>query len=407
MTQKTLEPQSIKINPLQLTDEAQKILQTRIISRSEPEILFPGELYSGDASSNLFPFQIEGDHALIITKKRKGNNHDWAIDVVAVKDNNKQFFSFKSDKEKDEKIIRPVKKYSLILNKENNYEFVEKPSSKISSSGVFKNEEVKKFNAVEVELANKNESLKAKSALRHQNNQFILFKMKNLGQVNLHNILKNRTNLLAAGKPDPLDFKTILTLHIKIIEAYQHDVVKLNCFHRDLKPKNIMVNMTDPIKVNIIDYGLAVRYGTKPYDVSGSLLFMAPEYMQADGPSIETEIYSLGKTLLAFWMDIRLHDIRLSGARQPRPENETKEARYFYQLKDLSHFLENKETYPELDKYLDDKNPESTVVKMIKAMLAPVSTKRPSLDQVLICFKEALLKLDKPSIIQDENRLII
>lgn len=81
---------------------------------------------------------------------------------------------------------------------------------------------------------------------------------------------------------DPVIIKSILRM---ILEGIK-DIHANKVIHRDLKPQNILINMTT-FKPYIIDFGLSLilddRVTTKSYKRCGTMGYMAPEVIENSG----------------------------------------------------------------------------------------------------------------------------
>jgi serine/threonine protein kinase/Tfp pilus assembly protein PilF len=102
-----------------------------------------------------------------------------------------------------------------------------------------------------------------------------------------------------------LDSEEIAKLGIQIAEALSAAQSK-GVVHRDLKPGNIVVTASGPVKV--LDFGLAKLTGsqggnaatkslTETHTVSGTLPYMAPEQLRGREVDARTDIYALGVVL--------------------------------------------------------------------------------------------------------------
>ncbi len=97
------------------------------------------------------------------------------------------------------------------------------------------------------------------------------------------------------GRLDQVEALTYLKQMLSGI-GYAH---KMGFIHRDIKPSNVLIDKFGNAK--IMDFGISksvhekgiTKTGTK----IGTLLYMSPEQINADDPTIQSDIYSLGITL--------------------------------------------------------------------------------------------------------------
>lgn len=104
-----------------------------------------------------------------------------------------------------------------------------------------------------------------------------------------------RRERFAAEELGPYVQQICLGLHV----AHERGVV-----HRDLKPGNILLLSTAPLRLKLIDFGAAKALGgdalTRENHVVGTPQFIAPELLRGAEVDRRVDIYSLG--VLLYWM---------------------------------------------------------------------------------------------------------
>ncbi len=131
----------------------------------------------------------------------------------------------------------------------------------------------------------------------HQGSGYIV--MEYVGGPSLKQILKRRQEA-NGGQPDPLPVEQALAYVLAILPAftYLHSRTIVYC---DFKPDNLIQIGGD---VRMIDMGAVRRIDDANPDVYGTVGFQAPE-IATDGPSVASDIYTIGRTLAVLTLDFK------------------------------------------------------------------------------------------------------
>src|SRR4051795_2214652 len=123
--------------------------------------------------------------------------------------------------------------------------------------------------------------------------------MEYIGGTSLKDLLKQRT-AANGGRYDPLPVDQAIAYIVEILPAfsYLHDMGLLYC---DFKPDN-MIQVGDAVK--LIDLGGVRRIDDLDSAIYGTVGYQAPEVGEV-GPSIASDIYTLGRTLAVLSMEFR------------------------------------------------------------------------------------------------------
>ncbi|HEX2061280.1 MAG TPA: serine/threonine-protein kinase, partial [Thermoanaerobaculia bacterium] len=78
--------------------------------------------------------------------------------------------------------------------------------------------------------------------------------------------------------------------------------------HRDLKPANIMVDSRGDARV--MDFGLALAAGEDDGTISGTPAYMAPELLEGQQATIQSDLYALGLVMYELFTGKRAHNVR-------------------------------------------------------------------------------------------------
>lgn len=150
--------------------------------------------------------------------------------------------------------------------------------------------------------------------------------MEYVGGVSLKQILKDR--LAAKGSYDPLPVEHALAYIIEILPAfsYLHDHGLLYC---DFKPDNLI---QEGEGVKLIDLGGVRQIDDLESPIYGTVGYQAPEVAE-QGPSIPSDIYTIGRTLVVLTTEFRGYQTRYVDALPPVSETPAfRENDTFYRL---------------------------------------------------------------------------
>ena len=123
--------------------------------------------------------------------------------------------------------------------------------------------------------------------------------MEYVGGTALKDLLKQRT-AANGGRYDPFPVDQAIAYVVEILPAfsYLHDMGLLYC---DFKPDNI-IQVGDAVK--LIDLGGVRRIDDLDSPIYGTVGYQAPEVADV-GPSVASDIYTLGRTLAVLSMEFR------------------------------------------------------------------------------------------------------
>lgn len=101
-------------------------------------------------------------------------------------------------------------------------------------------------------------------------------------------------------RAQPLDMKSLKEILLQILAALK-TIHNSGIVYGDVKPHNIMVCKDDrgEIHTKLFDFGLAVKEGESANgrEISGTLLYIAPEMLRGGAIDRRTDLYSLGAML--------------------------------------------------------------------------------------------------------------
>jgi len=123
--------------------------------------------------------------------------------------------------------------------------------------------------------------------------------MEFVGGKSLKDILKDRMRA-AGGTYDPIPVDQAIAYILEVLPAFQY-LNDLGLLYCDFKPENI-IQAGDAIK--LIDLGGVRRIDDLDSAIYGTIGYQAPEVPEV-GPSIASDIYTIGRSLVALAMEFR------------------------------------------------------------------------------------------------------
>jgi serine/threonine-protein kinase PknG len=139
------------------------------------------------------------------------------------------------------------------------------------------------------------------NSLQHGGADYLL--MEYVGGISLNDLLKKlREENDGNAKPLPVKDAIAYILELLPTFGYMH---RLQLAYCDFKPANVILH-GDSLK--LIDLGGAKRFDDRSPVDWGTRGFQAPE-IQADGPSVASDLYTIGRTLAVLTLDFRYTEL--------------------------------------------------------------------------------------------------
>ncbi|GAA0498493.1 putative serine/threonine-protein kinase [Paractinoplanes deccanensis] len=203
--------------------------------------------------------------------------------------------------------------------------------------------------------------------------------MEYVGGESLKGILKER-------RPDPLPVDRALAYIVEIMPAfgYLHDRGLIFC---DFKPDNV-IQSGDQMK--LIDLGGVVRFDDMDAAIYGTVGYQAPE-MATAGPSIASDLYTIGRTLAVLTTDFRGYQSTFKDSLPDRGEFEV------YQRFESFYRLLQRATRPDpAERFVDAAEMTEQMIGVLRQVLAADGTPRPATSRLFTGEMRTDLKSDAP-----------
>ncbi|PSF34252.1 protein kinase [Aphanothece hegewaldii CCALA 016] len=122
---------------------------------------------------------------------------------------------------------------------------------------------------------------------------------------------KNAPSLAETRPLTPQEIKKVAIALLEVLVYLQKQIPFV--IHGDIKPENILIDLSEPLKVYLIDFGFA-RMGSKDMSnssvIKGTLGFIPPEEMFNRDRTKASDLYSLGVTLIVLLTQISSKNIK-------------------------------------------------------------------------------------------------
>jgi len=195
--------------------------------------------------------------------------------------------------------------------------------------------------------------------------------MEYVGGESLKGMLKDRLKA-NGGRPDPLPLDQALAYVLEIMPAfgYLHDRGLIFC---DFKPDNV-IQTGDQVK--LIDLGGVVQVDDLDAAIYGTVGYQAPE-MATAGPSVQSDIYTIGRTLAVLTTDFRGYQSTFKDSLPDRGEFEVyRRFESFYRL-----LLRATRTEP-ADRFVDAGEMTEQMLGVLREVLAAGGEPHPAVSRL-------------------------
>ncbi|TWG20515.1 serine/threonine-protein kinase [Actinoplanes teichomyceticus] len=209
--------------------------------------------------------------------------------------------------------------------------------------------------------------------------------MEYVGGKSLKDLLKERREA-NGGVTDPLPPEQALEYLIEIMPAfgYLHERGLIFC---DFKPDNV-IQSGDQMK--LIDLGGVVHVDDQDAAIYGTTGYQAPE-MATDGPSIASDLYTIGRTLAVLTTDFRGYQ---STFKESLPDRDSFEV---YRRHESFYRLLERATRPDpAQRFVDAAEMQEQMLGVLRQVIAAQGTPKPAPSKVFTGELRADLRADAP-----------
>jgi serine/threonine-protein kinase PknG len=192
--------------------------------------------------------------------------------------------------------------------------------------------------------------------------------MEYVGGKSLKDLLKERRG---GGAVDPLPVDQALAFVLEIMPAfgYLHDRGLIFC---DFKPDNVIQSGD---QMRLIDLGGVVHVDDHEAAIYGTVGYQAPE-MATDGPSAQSDLYTIGRTLAVLTTDFRGYQSTFAHSLPDRGEFDV------YQRHESFYRLLRQATHTDPDRrFADAAEMSEQMLGVLRQVLAAGGTPRPAISR--------------------------
>ncbi|KAF6174211.1 hypothetical protein GIB67_033743 [Kingdonia uniflora] len=128
---------------------------------------------------------------------------------------------------------------------------------------------------------------------------------------------KTLSNLLHdVNRPSALSWESKLRIVTEIADAvtYMHISTSTPIIHRDIKPRSILLNGRNAVKLFDFDLSLKIPLGednVKPNMIVGTSGYLAPEYSMGQPITEKCDVYGFGTLLVEILMEMKPRELKL------------------------------------------------------------------------------------------------
>ncbi|MET0495886.1 MAG: tetratricopeptide repeat protein [Actinoplanes sp.] len=209
--------------------------------------------------------------------------------------------------------------------------------------------------------------------------------MEYVGGESLKGILKDRRDQ-AGGTPDPLPLDQALAYVLEIMPAfgYLHDRGLIFC---DFKPDNV-IQTGDQVK--LIDLGGVVHIDDQDAALYGTVGYQAPE-MATVGPSIQSDLYTIGRTLAVLTTDFRGYQSTFKESLPERGEFEV-----YVRHESFYRLLQRATRTDPAERFIDAGEMTEQMLGVLREVLAADGDPRPTTSRLFTGEMRTDLRSDAP-----------